>query len=184
VGATFVLASVVSTLVAPAIGRLTDRRGPGLPLCAGLLTMAALLVVMALPQSVVPLAAVSVIALGGPLTANTIPAMSVVTESAERLGIALVLSSMLFNISWAIGETIGAPAAASISQATSDAVPMLLLAAIMAATFASVLATGLTRRSVSPPEAQDRSSGLASRADVQPAHQRATTRRPRVASGR
>jgi MFS family permease len=87
--------------------------------------------------------AVAVVTLGGPLTAYTVPAMAVITDSAERLGITLVLSSMLFNIAWAIGEIIGAPAAASISQATSDAVPLALLAAIMLATFVSVIAIGL-----------------------------------------
>ena len=143
VGATFVLASVVSTVIAPMIGRLTDRRGPGLPLCMGLLTATPLLVVLPLPKSVLALAVLSVITLGGPLTAYTVPAMAVITDSAERLGITLVLSSMLFIIAWAIGEMIGAPAAASISQASSDAVPLALLAAIMLATFVSVIAIGL-----------------------------------------
>ena len=155
VGITFVLASVLSTLVAPAIGRVTDRRGAGLPLCAGLLTTAVLLLVMPLPHTVFLLAAVSVITVGGPLTAYTIPAMSVITDSAERIGIAVIVSSMLFNISWAIGETIGAPAAASLSQATSDAVPMLALAAIMVATFGAVIATGLIRRGVAWPGAAE-----------------------------
>jgi MFS family permease len=158
VGITFVLASVLSTLVAPAIGRVTDRRGAGLPLCAGLLTTAVLLVLMPLPHTVFLLAAVSVITVGGPLTAYTIPAMSVITDSAERIGIAVIVSSMLFNISWAIGETIGAPAAASVSQATSDAVPMLALAAVTVATFGSVIATGLMRRGVARPVAAEQYS--------------------------
>ena len=144
IGATFALASVVSTLLAPMIGRLTDRRGPGLPLCVGLLTATPLLLVVPLPESVLALAVISVITLGGPLTAYTVPAIAVITDSAERVGITLVMSSMLFNIAWAIGEMIGAPAAAGISQATSDAVPLALLAAIMLATFMSVIATGLS----------------------------------------
>ena len=162
VGITFVLASVLSMLVAPAIGRTTDRRGAGVPLCAGLLTAAVLLALMPLPHTVFLLAVVSVITVGGPLTAYTIPAMSVMTDSSERIGIALIVSSMLFNISWAIGETIGAPAAASISQATSDAVPMVALAVIMVATSAAVIATGLVRRSgKSAQEADPRSAGEA-----------------------
>ena len=143
IGATFVLASVVSTLIAPVIGRLTDRRGSGLPLCVGLIASSALLLVVPLPSSVLALAVLSVVTLGGPLTAYTIPAMAVITDSGERLGITLVLSSMLFNIAWAIGEMVGAPAAASISQATSDAVPLALLSAITLATFASVAGIGL-----------------------------------------
>jgi hypothetical protein len=125
------------------IGRLTDGRGPVLPLCVGLLTATPLLLVLPLPESVLALAVLSVITLGGPLTAYTIPAMAVITDSAERLGITLVLSSMLFNIACAIGEMIGAPAAASISQAISDAVPLASLAAVMLARFACVVTIGL-----------------------------------------
>ena len=70
------------------------------------------------------LAIVSVIALGGPLTAYTIPALTVITDTAERLGIPLVVATMMLNLAWASGEVIGAPAAANLSQATSDAVPL------------------------------------------------------------
>ena len=45
---------------------------------------------------------------------------------------------MLLNLAWATGETIGAPVAASLSQATSDAVPLLILAAIMVLTLIPV----------------------------------------------
>ncbi len=139
VGATFLLASLMSVLLTPAIGRLVDRRGPRLPLCVGLGATALLIAVLPLPESALALAAVSVIALGGPLTAYTIPAMALITDYAERHGIALMLVSTLLNLAWAIGEMIGAPSAASISQASNDTVPLLLLAAIMAATLLAVL---------------------------------------------
>ena len=165
IGITFVLASVLSTLVAPMVGRVTDRRGAGVPLCAGLLTTAALVLLMPLPHTVFLLAALSVITVGGPLTAYTIPAMSLITESAERIGLALIVSTMMFNIAWAIGETVGAPAAASISQATTDAVPLLALAVIMVATFGAVIATGLMRRGGAPAPAPEAESGVERSAD-------------------
>ena len=144
IGATFVVASLLSTILAPLIGRLVDRRGAGLPLCIGLAATAALLTTLSLPQSALPLAVMSVITLGGPLTAYTIPAMSIITDSAERSGIPLVLATMLLNLAWAAGETIGAPAAAGLSQATSDAVPLVLLAAILMATLVPVLKARFT----------------------------------------
>jgi hypothetical protein len=49
------------------------------------------------------LAIVAVIALGGPLTAYTIPALTVITETSERLGIPLVVATMLLNLAWAFG---------------------------------------------------------------------------------
>jgi len=154
IGATFLVASLLSTIIAPSIGRLVDRRGAGLPLCVGLTITAALLATLPLAQSALALAIITVITLGGPLTAYTIPAMSVITESAERSGIALVVATMVLNLAWATGETIGAPAAASISQATSDAVPLLLLAAIMVVTLGPVLKARLTAPATSAPTAE------------------------------
>ena len=78
------------------------------------------------------------LALGGPLTAFGMPAISIMTDAIERIGAALAFGSMLFNLAWATGETIGAPAAASVSRATSDAVPLAVLAAVMLATLIAV----------------------------------------------
>ena len=49
IGVTFVLASLLSLLVNPAIGRVVDRRGVRLPLSAGLGAMAVLLALLPLP---------------------------------------------------------------------------------------------------------------------------------------
>lgn len=136
IGVTFVLASLLSLLVNPAIGRLVDRRGIALPLGAGLGLTAILLALLPLPRSPLPLAALIVLALGGPLSACAMPAISIVTDAIELVGAALAFGSMLFNLAWATGETIGAPAAASLSRATTDAVPLAALAALMLATLA------------------------------------------------
>lgn len=154
IGVTFVVASVVSTLIARPIGRVVDRRGAGLPLCVGLAMTAALLIALPVPSSPFVLAALSVIVLGGPLTAYTIPAMSVITDSAERAGIALAFVSMLLNLAWATGEMIGAPAAASISQATSDTVPILMLSAIIAITLIPVRRARLSKPRPQPASSQ------------------------------
>jgi hypothetical protein len=95
---------------------------------------------LTLPHSALLLGGLSVIALGGPMTAYMIPAVSMMTESAERAGIALVLATTLVNLAYATGETIGAPAAAGLSQATSDAVPILLISLLMLLTLVPVLA--------------------------------------------
>jgi DHA1 family multidrug resistance protein-like MFS transporter len=150
IGATFLLASLLSWMLAPLIGRLVDRRGASLPLVAGLATTAVLLATLSLPQTAPALAVMSVVTLGGPLTAYTIPAMSIITESAERSGIPLVLATMMLNLAWASGETIGAPAAANLSQAMGDSVPLLLLAAIMVLTLGPVLRTRLSLNGPSP----------------------------------
>ncbi len=136
IGVTFILASLLSTLLAPGVGRLTDRRGNLVPLAVGLGATAALLALLPLPTAPVPLAILTVMALGGPLTASTTAAMTMLTDAVERTGVAVAFGTMLLNIAWGGGETIGAPAAATLSHATSDAVPLLLLAATTLATLA------------------------------------------------
>ncbi|HUA05193.1 MAG TPA: MFS transporter [Solirubrobacteraceae bacterium] len=138
IGMTFVLASLLALLVNPAVGRLVDRRGVLLPLSAGLGTTAALLVLLPVPKSPLPLAALTVLTLGGPLTAYGLPAISIMTDAIERIGAALAFGSMLFNLAWATGETIGAPAAATVARSTSDAVPLAALAALMLVTLGAV----------------------------------------------
>ncbi len=139
VGATFLVASLISTRVSPSIGRLVDRRGPRPPLYVGLTLTAVLMILLPLPHSALGLAILATIALGGPLTAYTVPAMSLMTNGSERAGVPIVMATMMLNLAWAFGETIGAPAAAGISQATSDAVPLLILSAIMVLTLVPVV---------------------------------------------
>jgi predicted MFS family arabinose efflux permease len=162
IGVTFVLASLLALLVNPAVGRLVDRRGVWLPLSGGLAGMAILLLLLPLPRSALVLAALTVVTLGGPLTAFGLPAVSIMTDAVERVGAALAFGTMLFNLAWAAGETIGAPAAASISRATSDAVPLAALAALMLATLLAVrLGSAISSRSApsrSSPAARRRAS--------------------------
>lgn len=158
IGITFVLASLLSLVLNPAVGRLVDRRGVLPPLSVGLGATAVLLVLLPLPQSPLWLAAITVLTLGGPLTAYGLPAISIMTAAIERVGAALAFGSMLFNLAWATGETIGAPAAASISRATSDAVPLAALAALMVATLA-VVRLGYAISSKSPPRWSRRAAG-------------------------
>ena len=144
IGTVFLVASLISMSVSAPIGRLVDRRGAGVPLCVGLTLTAILMAVLPLPHSAALLAIVSVIALGGPLTAYTIPALTVITDTSERIGIPLAVATMMLNLAWASGEVIGAPAAANLSQATSDAVPLLALSAIMVLTLRPVIKARLT----------------------------------------
>ncbi len=140
IGAIFLVASGVRTLIAPQIGRVSDRRGAIAPTAVGLVLAALVMTAVPLPQSVASLAVVSVIVMAGPLTAFVIPASSLLTVAAERAGISLAIATMIFNLSFALGQTIGAPVGASLAQATSDAVPFLALAALLLLTLVLVLA--------------------------------------------
>jgi MFS family permease len=150
IGVTFVLASLVATITTPQIGRLVDRRGPRVPIALGLSVTAFLIATLPLPTSAVGLAVLTVIALGGPSTALMIPSMSVITETAERLGVAIALATMVLNLAWAVGEAIGAPTTAIVAHLTSDTVALLLISAAMLATLVVVLSTGLIRGTPQP----------------------------------
>ena len=153
IGVTFVLASLLATLTSPQIGRLVDRRGPRLPIALGLLVTALLIAALPLPASALGLAILTVIALGGPSTGLMIASMSVITDTAERLGVAIALATMVLNLGWAVGEAVGAPAAATIAHLTSDTVALLLISAAMLATLGVVLSTRLIRSTPWPASA-------------------------------
>jgi MFS family permease len=155
VGAVFLVASLMSMLVSGPIGRTVDRRGPRMLLCAGLTLTAVLMALLPLPQTAALLAVVSMVALGGPLTLYTIPALTVMTDAAERLGIPLAVATMMLNLAWAFGEVIGAPAAANLSQATSDAVPLLALSVVMVLTLRPVLKLRLTPAAATEAESNE-----------------------------
>jgi MFS family permease len=134
IGLTFVLSSALSASLSTVIGHLTDRRGPYLPLIAGLVTGAPLMALLVVPHAALPLAVLMIITFGGPLTFSMIPAASLMTHSAEAVGVSLVLATTLFNLAYALGETLGAPISASTAQATSDFVPLLAIALLMLVT--------------------------------------------------
>jgi MFS family permease len=150
IGATFLAAAGVSTVLSPLVGRISDQQGPFRPMLAGLVGSSLLMAALPLPNSAVSLAVVSVIALGVPLTAYLVPAASLMTEATERTGVGLAVATTMINLVFAIGETVGAPAGASISQATSDAVPLLLLAVMMALTIPAAVAVRRRARGEPP----------------------------------
>jgi MFS family permease len=159
IGATFLAAAALSSVLSPIVGRVSDRRGARLLLVTGLTASAILVSTLALPQTAAVLAPLSVIALGGPLAAYMIPSVSMMTVSAEATGIALVVVTTLGNLAYAVGETIGAPVAAGLSQATSDAVPLLALTVLMLLTLWPVSRIRGTRPAALEPEPRQPSTG-------------------------
>lgn len=151
IGATFVVASLISTKVSTPVGRMVDRRGAGYPLRLGLWSSALLTALLVLPHSPLVLAILSMIALGGPLTAYTIPAMAIITDTSDRIGVPLAVATLMLNLAWATGEMTGAPVAAKLSQMTSDTVPLLGLAVIMLITVVPVVRAHIGPEHPQPP---------------------------------
>jgi MFS family permease len=148
IAAVFLLSAALEALVMPLVGRLSDRRGRALPRLAGLGASAAAAVLLPWPDSAWLLAVVVVLA-GPALGVLYTPAMALLSDGAEALGIEQGLGFALMSLFWSGGQLAGAAGGARLADATSGEVPYLVLGAVFIATFA-VLAGRLRERLASP----------------------------------
>jgi MFS family permease len=145
VGAAFFTAAAIEAFTAPVIGRLSDRRGRMTPILAGLIACPLAALVLPLPESVV-LLAVALVAVVLAMSLIWTPAMALLSDNAEAAGLDLAFASALVSLAWAGGQVIGGSAFSGFADATTDAASYGLIAALFAATLASVLASPRLRR--------------------------------------
>jgi MFS family permease len=127
IGAVFLTAAGLEGLASPVLGRISDRRGRMAPLRAGLLASA--VVAAALPWVGIGwLLAAFVVAAGLAFGTFWAPAMALLADSAEAVGLEYAYGFALVNIAWAPGAFSGAALGGAIADATADAVPYLALA--------------------------------------------------------
>jgi MFS family permease len=137
IAALFIAAAAIEMFVAPLIGRFSDRRGRFLPLRLAL--GAAILVTTALalagePFAIAPLVVAAAIAFG----AFWAPAMALLSEGAERIGLAQGLGFGLMNAAWGAGNSLGPAVGGGLADVAGDAVPFALMACLCAATLVVV----------------------------------------------
>jgi MFS family permease len=135
IGAVFLVTAGIETLLNPLLGRFTDRRGRLLPVRVALVASAVVSVCFAVATSP-PMVAALVVAAGLTYGAFYTPGMSLLTDAAERRGIAAGLAFGAMNGAWAAGNVIGPAAGGWLAEVGGDALPYLLLAVACAATFA------------------------------------------------
>jgi predicted MFS family arabinose efflux permease len=135
IGAAWLSAALLESGVSPIVGRVSDRRGRLFPCLIGLSIGAALMVLFPWPNAAWQLIALVILAAPsiGTLWA---PSMALLSDGAEALGIAQGFAFALSNLGWSIGQTAGAAASARLADATSDAIPYLLLSVVCCATIA------------------------------------------------
>jgi len=140
----WVVSAAIEMVIAPLIGRVSDRRGRLLPLRAALGGAVVVLVAFALsdrPAAVVPILIASGITFG----AFWAPAMALLSDAADRIGLAQGLAFGLMNLAWGTGNALGPAIGGALAEGASDALPFALLAAFCLATLASLGVAG-TRR--------------------------------------
>jgi MFS family permease len=134
----WVVSAAIEMVIAPLIGRLSDRRGRLLPLRISLAGAVAVLIAFALadrPAAIVPVLILSGVTFG----AFWAPAMALLSDAAERIGLAQGLAFGLMNAAWGGGNALGPPIGGALADAGGDALPYSLAALLCAATLVFLL---------------------------------------------
>lgn len=129
IAAIFLVAAGLEAFVSPLSGRVADRRGRLAPLLFGVLAAAVPVALMAFSHTVWALAALLLLA-SPAIGILWAPAVALLADVAEGLGVAQGLGFALVNLAWAAGQTLGSAGSARLAQAAGDALPFLLLAAL------------------------------------------------------
>ena len=149
IAATFLGGAVIESCVSPVAGRFSDRFGARRPVLIGLVAGTLFGVLVWLPGSVPWL--IAVLVLGMPFFGSLYtPAAAMVSESAQDQKLNHGIAFALTNLTWAAGQAIAASASGALAEATSDAVPYLLLGAACLATLCGMLRRPSGRPDSSP----------------------------------
>lgn len=129
----FLVAAAVEAVVSPVVGRLSDRRGRLLPVRAGLVGVVVGALLLPTPGLVWPLAGLTVVAAAAAGIMMT-PASAMLSDGAEKAGVAQGMAFGVLNLAWAGGQALGSTGGGRLADTTNDAVPYVTVAVLAAAT--------------------------------------------------
>ncbi len=138
IGGTWLVSAGLEAAAAPLVGHVSDRRGRLPPLRAGLAATSVTLVGLILLDSRWWLLAAAVVVTGFAVGSFWAPAMSLLSDEAERTGLDYAFGFALVNLAWAPAQIAGSAGGGALADATSDAVPYLTLIALCALTLAAL----------------------------------------------
>ena len=137
----WISSAAIEMVLAPVIGRVSDRHGRLLPLRVALTGAVGVLVAFSLadrPAAIVPILILSGVTFG----AFWAPAMALLADAAERIGLAQGLAFGLMNVAWGTGNALGPVLGGALADAWGDALPYALAAAVCGATLLFLLRVG------------------------------------------
>lgn len=144
IGATWLLAAGFEAIVSPLAGRFSDRRGRMAPLLAGLVGGTVTFAVLPWPDTALLLAIVIIV--GSPVIGLLwTPAMAMLSDGADHVGLEQGLAFGLMNLTWATGQSLGDIGGSHLGEAAGDEVAYLVLSAICLAAFV-ILRTSSLRK--------------------------------------
>ena len=127
------IATALEAKIAPAVGRVSDRRGRWVPLRVGLAAATVTLACFTLPSAPVAQAVV-VIVIAVTLGAFWAPAMALLSEAADVSGLDQGLAAALMNLAWAGGQIVGSGGGGAVAKSAGDTLPFLVTAGLSATT--------------------------------------------------
>jgi MFS family permease len=133
IGAIFLAGASLEAVLSPVVGRISDRRGRLFPLRISLAASVAVSVLLASAGPAAMTAALVVcaaVAFGG----FWAPALALISDGAERAGLAQGLAFGLMNAAWAAGNSIGPSLGGLLAEHVGDAVPYLIASGLCLAT--------------------------------------------------
>lgn len=144
IGATWLLAAGFEAIVSPLAGRFSDRRGRMAPLLAGLVGGTVTFAVLPWPDTALLLALVIIV--GSPVIGLLwTPAMAMLSDGADHVGLEQGLAFGLMNLTWATGQSLGDIGGSHLGEAAGDEVAYLVLSAICLLAFV-ILRTSSLRK--------------------------------------
>ena len=138
IGAVFLVAAAFEIVVSPLIGRLSDRVGRLAPIRVSALASLAVALALAWASSA---ALVAILVVAGALVFGSFwaPASALLSDAADRRGLAQGLAFGLMNLAWATGNVVGPAAGGALADVGGDALPFGLAAALSALTAVAVV---------------------------------------------
>ncbi len=133
VAAGFTAGAVIEAILAPTVGRLSDRIGRLRPYALGMVISA---VAIALLPAAGALGGVFAVLIGVSLGAGLCfaPALAMLSDSADATRLHQGFAAGLINMAWAAGQVLGGVGGGAAAGVAGDALPCLLAAALLLAT--------------------------------------------------
>jgi MFS family permease len=130
IAAAYAVGAAIETVMAPQVGRLSDRRGRNAPMALGFLICAAAVLLLPPANAVGVVIGVLLISSVG-FGFSFAPAMARLSDSAESVGLHQGYAAGLLNMAWAAGQIAGSAGGGAAAQAWGDAVPCVFAAGLI-----------------------------------------------------
>lgn len=137
IGAIWLAAGALEAVNNVVLGRLADRHGAISLVRAALVATAVVAALLPWPHERF-LFAFLIVAAGLAFGTFYTPGMTLLTQRAEKRGLEYGYAFALVNLAWAPGQGAGSAVGGAVAQATSDAVPYLVLSGVALLTLAGL----------------------------------------------